>query len=848
MALTFNGTSSKLVGSPLVDDFPFALFAWIKPANLAADQMVFGVGDLGGSTEAEAFFKGTTAGDPVLHYNIGTNGVGAWATSSDGADADAWKPCLIVCNSITERLIYFGDSPAASSNATSVSVNPALFDRLVVGTRPRADSLWFAGDVGHLAVWQGTVPDATDWASLQSGTQPDLIQSSSLLDYWSLEAQASTQVGINGNALTATNTSQAATDPPTEVPPPPQNVIVVDGLWTWFTEPRAVYYNGATYVGWVDSGGGSGISRIDAASLVKTHAVLGTGEVDDHNNIAIHILPDGKIMGLWTGHGTTEGVKQRISAAADSVASFGAQSIIDSTALATTYCNPHFLSAAGTSGRLYNHYRVGQAGSENWAGLIHSDDNGATWSSETQIFAYVPGKVPYVKSVSNGVDRIDFYVTDDHPDLSASSLYHCYAQWVSGALSFFDSAGTPLTLPITISTDCTQIYDGASTRAWNWDMVFGGDGHPRVVFQRTVSLSPADHRYMFARWTGSAWTTAVEIAAGGGYLYSGEPHYAGGIAFDRIDPNIVYLSRDTVSTGTFEIEQWSTDDNGATWSKDADITSGSPAGTKNARPYSPIDADSNARLLYWRGTYTSFTNYDTALIFWPAAAPAAQFAGDAAATATATGALTTQIPIAGAAVAQAAAVAGIGAVSGVVTGTGVLAAQAATVVGTAERELTATGALSSQTAAVAGTAEREITGTGAPASTAATMAGTGTVTSPGVHTGTGALAAQAATMTGAGILARDGTGVLAAGVATINATGIIARDATGALTAQAAAIAGTGTVSVPGVVTGTGVLAGLSAAVSGTGTVQTPDGWTPVPSASGTWSDIAASTSTWTEI
>lgn len=220
------------------------------------------------------------------------------------------------------------------------------------------------------------------------------------------------------------------------------------------------------------------------------------------------------------------------------------------------------------------------------------------------------------------------------------------------------------------------------------------------------------------------------------------------------------------------------------------------------------------------------------------AAGAASVAGTAERELTATGALSS----------QAAAVAGTGTVSGVVTGTGVLAAQAATVAGTAERELTATGALSAQTAAVAGTAEREITGTGAPASTAATMAGTGTVTSPGVHTGTGALAAQAATMTGAGILARDGTGVLAAGVATINATGIIARDATGALAAQAAAIAGTGTVSVPGVVTGTGVLAGLSAAVSGTGTVQTPDGWTPVPSAGGTWSDIAAATSTWTEI
>lgn len=381
--------------------------------------------------------------------------------------------------------------------------------------------------------------------------------------------------------------------------------VVPDGCWTWFTDPRAVVHGDDLYIGWVDSVGTCGISK-HAKGVGSTHFSLSSIalEDDDHNNTAVHILQDGRILALYGKHNDSSGVRYRISTNPYDISAWGAQVILAVTT-PITYFNPHYLSATG---KTYMHYRSGGS----LGGTIDRNCrafDGTTWDAErTWIAQPVNGAWPYIRSASNGVDRIDFLITDRHPIQGLSSVYHCYMKLDGATELFYKSDGTLIGAGPVTPPDCTLIYDGSTIRGWVWEITYGADGHPRVVFTRFPSTT--DHRYMFSRWTGSAWTAPVEITTAGTYLYSGEPYYSGGIGFDGRDPNTVYLSKQVGSA--WEVQAWKTTDDGATWALSTHVTTDS--GVKNCRPWSPRSHGTHGDVLFWSGTYLSYTNYNTSIV------------------------------------------------------------------------------------------------------------------------------------------------------------------------------------------------------------------------------------------
>jgi len=63
-----------------------------------------------------------------------------------------------------------------------------------------------------------------------------------------------------------------------------------------------------------------------------------------------------------------------------------------------------------------------------------------------------------------------------------------------------------------------------------------------------------------------------------------------------------------------QIQEWATSDNGATWAKSRDITTGGSANNPlKARPIGVKDSDGRVRVVWWQGTYTSFVNYSTSM-------------------------------------------------------------------------------------------------------------------------------------------------------------------------------------------------------------------------------------------
>jgi hypothetical protein len=237
--------------------------------------------------------------------------------------------------------------------------------------------------------------------------------------------------------------------------------------------------------------------------------------------------------------------------------------------------------------------------------MTKSLDDGATWSSA---IALLGSGRPYFKIAQNGTDRIDFLVTDGHPAaVATNSVYHFYYQ--GGA--YYDSFGVSIGSPPFSSASLTKVFDGATAagRAWVWDLKIDGSGNPVAVYSAFPSTT--DHRYRYARWTGSVWEDA-EICTAGGYLYSGEPYYSGGICIDPEQVTDVYAAREVA--GEWGLYKLTTADGGTSWSSSGLVYASE--GEKTFRPFIPQSGD---HVLFCSGVYNSYTAYLTKMMAVPLA-------------------------------------------------------------------------------------------------------------------------------------------------------------------------------------------------------------------------------------
>jgi hypothetical protein len=83
--------------------------------------------------------------------------------------------------------------------------------------------------------------------------------------------------------------------------------LSADGAWCWFSDPRAVYYEGKykrTYVGWMDNAGDVLIGYYDhKTGEIKSTVLKEKYQQDDHDNPALLFAPDGRLMVFFTKHG-----------------------------------------------------------------------------------------------------------------------------------------------------------------------------------------------------------------------------------------------------------------------------------------------------------------------------------------------------------------------------------------------------------------------------------------------------------------------------------------------------------------------------------------------------------------
>src|SRR3954471_18995010 len=79
--------------------------------------------------------------------------------------------------------------------------------------------------------------------------------------------------------------------------------IAPDAAWCWFQDPRAVYADGRTFTGYVTAAGDIGVASYDyTGHELRRSIVARSFQRDDHAAPALHVLPDGRLMALWSAH------------------------------------------------------------------------------------------------------------------------------------------------------------------------------------------------------------------------------------------------------------------------------------------------------------------------------------------------------------------------------------------------------------------------------------------------------------------------------------------------------------------------------------------------------------------
>jgi hypothetical protein len=418
-----------------------------------------------------------------------------------------------------------------------------------------------------------------------------------------------------------------------------------NGAWSWFEDERAIVDTsaGKILVSSVANGSGSGgsarsgdveVAALDLANGSVSRFTLSDAlQADDHNSAALWIRPDGRYLAMYARHGSDSFSRYRISTNPGSITSWGAEQTFDNGA-GTTYSNLHYLpNDNGGAGRLYNFTR--SVGFD--PNVLVSNNFGSNWSYGGRLLAEgTASDRPYLRYFSDG-QRIHLITTERHPRNFDNSIYHGYVD--DGQLlnstgmvkdaNLFDASGVaPASLtPIFITG--TQFSGTTMRRAWTIDVAIDEGGLPYAVFQARADDNNTDHRFFYARFNGTNWAVH-ELAKAGGFLYAAEDDYTGLAALVPGDPNRLFIStkidpRTNITMPRYEIFEGATDDGGASWTW-APITFNSTV--DNLRPIIPDwDAEQTA-LLWMRGTYTTYTNYNLDIVGLTEFVPLSGVSGD----------------------------------------------------------------------------------------------------------------------------------------------------------------------------------------------------------------------------
>lgn len=402
-----------------------------------------------------------------------------------------------------------------------------------------------------------------------------------------------------------------------------QILLMREGGWCWYQDPRALIQNGKLLVGGVSGVNGDvkvSVYDLEAGQDLGVVVLHPRFQADDHNVPAFYARPDGSVLAMYAKHGNEPLHYYRISDTAD-YTQWGEEQVFDhgrwDPATGVTYMNLHYLSAEK---RLYGFFRDGRTFNPFF---ITSTDHGRTWDERTHFIAdEVDGRHrPYPRYTRKGPDAVGFCFTEAHPRDFGTSIY--YAEYRDGR--FFRVSGEPIKELVKdgplLTSEADVVFRGsgeggrggllsARESAWTCAIATDAEGRPHLGY--TLYKSNSDNLFRMGFWDGERWVDR-EVAHAGKCLYERESSYTGLMALDPARPTSVYISSDVdPSTGKdsggpheiYHAEVGPQDDiSTIDWTP---ITTGSSE--RNLRPMLVVGGGYKV-LLWLHGPWSTYTDY-----------------------------------------------------------------------------------------------------------------------------------------------------------------------------------------------------------------------------------------------
>ncbi len=403
-----------------------------------------------------------------------------------------------------------------------------------------------------------------------------------------------------------------------------------EGAWCWFADPRATHYTNeagtinASYIGYIDVHGNVKALQIDYLTGRRTEVLVRSYfQPDDHNNPTFLVLPDERVLIIYSRHTDEPAFYYRVSKYPGDITVLGEEKYIK-TNHNTTYPSPFLMS--DDPEHFYLCWR-GLGWHPTIARLTLPDENDDVeikWGPYQMVQS--TGARPYAKYYSNGKDKLYMTYTTGHPDnewpnwLYFNVINLNPVKGTDGSVSvnptLEDIKGNHLStiaegkFRVNKSAEYKQQYPytlvDAPTgyRDWVWQIACDEAGLPAIAMVR-IDRTKNHHQYYYAKWTGDAWQL-TDLAYGGGRFHPSNTEYcySGGMALDPECPGTVYLSvpvKNAKGESIYEIWKYLVADNGQVVLKDQ-ITRGSAK--NNVRPFVlPGSKDVPMRLMWMHGDY-----------------------------------------------------------------------------------------------------------------------------------------------------------------------------------------------------------------------------------------------------
>lgn len=339
------------------------------------------------------------------------------------------------------------------------------------------------------------------------------------------------------------------------------NIIEKEGAWCWFADPRAITYKGRTFIGCIDVHGN--IKAIMLYEGKRTEVLVRSNfQPDDHDNPTFLVLPDERIMIIYSRHTDEACFYYRISKNKCDITDLGEEKQLF-TNHNTTY--PSLFLMEEDKEHMYLCYR-----GVNWhptcAKLTLPDENDNV-EFVTEPFQIVNSTVqgtgcrPYAKYVSDGKSKIHMVYSSTHPDnLTPVCIYYSCLDITN--FNLYDIEGNLLKEkvndePFTVKgneTDEKFVIDPyyKSQRGWVWDVALFDNRVSAAIVN--ISDDKLTQRYYYTYYNENKWE---KIFIGNAHKFHKsdiEFCYGGGMSLDKDCEGVVYVS---IPMGTaFEIVKY----------------------------------------------------------------------------------------------------------------------------------------------------------------------------------------------------------------------------------------------------------------------------------------------------